>query len=107
MVSPLIPSPSEVQSQFAHIHDDKAAQIVVSHAICLPLATIAVVMRLLSRRLCRTSRLQADDFMVIAALVSPLTSLIIVIVILSDSSLGNIYAMVDPRCRTGHSGIVV
>ena len=76
MPTPLIPSPSEAQYQLAHTNDNRTNQILVSHYICLPLATIAVILRLVSRHLCRAARLQTDDYMVIAAWVylSPLTS---------------------------------
>ena len=70
MPSPLIPSPSQAQYQLAHTSDNLSSQILVSHYICLPLATIAVVLRLLSRHLSKAARLQADDYLVIAAWVS-------------------------------------
>ena len=76
MLSPLIPSPSEAQYQLAHTSDNQSSQILVSHYICLPLATIAVILRLLSRYLCKAARLQADDYIIIAAWVffSPIDS---------------------------------
>lgn len=48
----------------------------MSHYICLPLATMAVILRLVSRYLCKAARLQIDDYMVIAAwvILSPPTS---------------------------------
>ena len=67
MPSPLIASPSEVQRQLAHASDNASSQILVSHYICLPLATIAVILRLLSRYLSKTARLRADDYAVIIA----------------------------------------
>ena len=67
MPSPLIPGPSEIQSQLAHASDVSSNQILVSHYICLPLATIAVILRLVSRVLAKTARLQADDYAVVAA----------------------------------------
>ena len=67
MLSPLIPSPSEAQYQLAHTSDNQSSQILVSHYICLPLATIAVVLRLLSRYLSKAARLQADDYIIVAA----------------------------------------
>ena len=67
MLSPLIPSPSEAQYQLAHTSDNQSSQILVSHYICLPLATIAVVLRLLSRYLSKVARLQADDYIIVAA----------------------------------------
>lgn len=58
---------SEIQYQLAHIHDDRASAIVVSHAVVLPLAVIAVILRFISRRLCR-ARIGADDYMIVTAL---------------------------------------
>ena len=79
MLSPLIPSPSDAQYQYAHISDKQSSPILISHYVCLPLATIAVILRLLSRRLSKAARLQADDALVIAAWVLrlPLTSSVI------------------------------
>ena len=62
------PSYSEIQYQREHIHEDRSSDIVVSHIICITLATVAVTLRFLSRRLCKAAIL-ADDYMIIAALV--------------------------------------
>ena len=62
------PSPSEIQYQLDHIHEDRSSDIVVSHVICLTIATVAVILRFASRRLCKAAIL-ADDYMIIAALV--------------------------------------
>ena len=67
MLSPLIPNPSEARYQLAHISDNQSSRILISHYVCLPLATIAVILRLLSRHLCKAARLQVDDALVIAA----------------------------------------
>lgn len=67
MPSPLIPSPSEAQYQLAHTSDNLSSQILISHYICLPLATVAVILRLVSRHLSKVVHLQADDYLVIAA----------------------------------------
>lgn len=61
-------APSEIQYQIAHINDDRASAIVISHAVVLPLAVVAVILRFISRRLCR-ARIEADDYMIIAALI--------------------------------------
>ena len=76
MLSPLIPNPSDAQYQLAHTIDNQSSRILISHYVCLPLATIAVILRLLSRRLSKAARLQIDDALVIAAWVLqlPLTS---------------------------------
>ena len=67
MPSPLIPTSSEVQSQLANASDNASSQILISHYICLPAATIAIVLRLISRYLSKTARLKLDDYTVIAA----------------------------------------
>ena len=92
MPSPLTPSPSEAQYQLAHNSDNRSSQILISHYICLPLATIAVLLRLISRYLCKAGRLQADDYLVISAWVyhSPLMSNV-----KSSSSVRDGYGNVD------------
>ena len=62
------PNAQEIQYQLAHIHQDRSIDIVVSHAICIVIAVVAVVLRLSSRRICKAPLL-ADDYMTIAALV--------------------------------------
>ena len=59
---------SEVQYQLAHIHADRTSDIVISHAIVLPLAVIAVVARFIARRLCK-AHIGPDDYMIVIALV--------------------------------------
>lgn len=61
-------TPSDVQWQLDHIHDDRSSAIVISHTIVLPLAVIAVILRFMSRRMCNAS-IKADDYMIIFALV--------------------------------------
>lgn len=60
--------PSEVQYQLAHIHEDRASAIIISHAVLLPLAVIAVVARFIARRLCK-AHIGLDDYMIVVALV--------------------------------------
>lgn len=62
------PNAQEIKYQLAHIHEDRSNDIVVSHAICIVIAVVAVVLRFSSRRLCKAPIL-ADDFMSIVALV--------------------------------------
>ena len=54
--------------QSEHINDDKSRAIIISHAVVLPLAFISVVLRFLSRRLCK-AKIMADDLLIIAAMV--------------------------------------
>ena len=61
-------SPSEIQYQLDHINDDRGDDIIISHAVVLPLAVLAVFLRFISRYLCK-ARIGADDYMIIAALV--------------------------------------
>ena len=67
MPSPL--SPAEIKYEVAHIHDDRASNIVISSVICISLATIAVILRFLARRLSK-AKILADDYMMVFALVS-------------------------------------
>ncbi|MCJ1426353.1 hypothetical protein MMC29_004256 [Sticta canariensis] len=62
-----IPTPEEIQYQEEHIHDDRSGDLVTSYAICIAIATTAVLLRLIARRMCKAS-IQADDWMIIFAL---------------------------------------
>ena len=55
-------------AQLAHIHEDRSNDIVISHGICIVIAVVAVVLRFISRKICK-SQLLADDYMIILALV--------------------------------------
>ena len=63
-------SPSEIQSQLAHIHENQSRHIITSGTICLSVAIVAVVLRLISRRLSRARSMLMDDYLVVGALVS-------------------------------------
>ena len=63
-------SPSEIQSQLANIHDNKSRHIITSGAISLSVAVVAVILRLISRRLSRARSMLMDDYLIIGALVS-------------------------------------
>ena len=58
---------SAVLDQEKHINDNKQPDIIAASAICLPLAYIAVILRLVARRLGRIP-LGADDYTVLTAL---------------------------------------
>lgn len=60
--------PSQVQYQLAHINEDRASDIIISHAIVLPLAVIAVIARFTARHLCK-AHIGPDDYMIVVALV--------------------------------------
>ena len=58
----------DIAYQKAHIQDDRSKTIVVSHAICLSLAAIAVLLRFMSRKIGKVA-LERDDYMIFAALI--------------------------------------
>ena len=62
-------SPTEIEYELAHIHDNRSPDIVISAAICISLAIIAVALRLFARRLSKV-KILADDYTTICALVS-------------------------------------
>ena len=61
-------SPQQLQYQKAHIRDDLRSLLLVACAVCWPVACVTVLLRLLARRLTRLP-LQADDYMIVVALV--------------------------------------
>ena len=61
-------TPSEILSQLRHISDDRSSAIILSHAICISLAFLAVILRFTSRRIGHIP-LKADDYLIIGALV--------------------------------------
>ena len=61
-------SPAEIQYEVEHIRQNRAPDIIASYVTCLSLACIAVVLRLVARRISRAS-LQVDDMTIVAALV--------------------------------------
>ena len=67
MPSPL--SPVEIKEEAAHIRDDRRGDIIASCVTCITAAIIVVVLRLFARRLSK-AKILADDYMIIAALVS-------------------------------------
>lgn len=54
--------------QLLHIHDSRVPEIVVSLAVCLPAAYIAVILRFISRRIGKV-QLKADDWWLVAGLI--------------------------------------
>ena len=67
MPSPL--SPAELKYEAANIKDDRSKDLVVSSIICITCAIIAVILRFIARRLSK-AKIMADDYMIVAALVS-------------------------------------
>lgn len=63
-------SPEEIQYQLQHIHEDRSSDLITTFASCTALAYVAVILRLIARRVNR-ARIQADDCWVLIALVIP------------------------------------
>lgn len=64
-----MPSVKKIEYQLAHFHEDRSGELIVSHAACLALASIAAILRLVARSLSRAS-IGADDFISIVALMN-------------------------------------
>ena len=62
------PTPEEIEYQIDHRHESYARETHISMSICLALATTAVVLRVLARRM-KNAALGKDDYMIFAALV--------------------------------------
>lgn len=63
-----LPTPEEIQYQIEHIHDDRSGDMLISNATGIAIAAIAVLLRFISRRMCKAS-IQADDWMILIAMV--------------------------------------
>ena len=61
-------SSQEIAYEEAHIGDNRKADLIVAQAICVPLALIAVILRILARRIVKAPIL-GDDIMIIAGMV--------------------------------------
>ena len=61
--------PAEAQYQLDHINQSRVHDIVSSHIACLVIAVAAIILRFISRRMSKTA-IKADDWMIVAALVS-------------------------------------
>jgi len=62
------PSSGEILYELDNSHDNRAPDLVVSFAICISLAYIAVLLRIGARSVSKAG-LKRDDFMIISALV--------------------------------------
>ena len=58
----------EAQYQLTHIHDSKRISIAVTYTICLPIISIAIILRFVSRRIGRISY-GLDDWVMVMAYV--------------------------------------
>ena len=63
------PTQAEIQYQEYHILDSQAHAVLVACVVCYTLASVAVLFRILSRRLAKAV-LAKDDYMIFLALVS-------------------------------------
>ena len=61
-------SSNSLSTQQVLAKENKTADIIISHTICLVAAFVAVVLRLVSRRISK-SPLKADDHMIVVSLV--------------------------------------
>ncbi len=62
-------TPADILYQQNYKEENKAAQIIAANVVMLASAYVAVALRFLSRRMSHTT-LQADDWMIMAGLVS-------------------------------------
>ena len=64
-----VPTPAEVKYQQEHIEENRVANLIAANAACLTLAFIFVGLRFYSRWM-RRIKCEADDWLVVAGLVS-------------------------------------
>ena len=60
----------EMQDQLDHLHDNKAPQMVAASISFIVISTVAVILRLVARRM-QKIRLGSDDYMIVVSLVRP------------------------------------
>ena len=65
-----LPSINEVEYELSHSREDRGKDILSSFVVCVCLATIAVILRLVARRVSKAA-LKADDYWILISLVSP------------------------------------
>ena len=68
-------TPEDIAFQKAHIKDDRSNDIIVSHAICIAIAFVAVILRFVSRRV-GNLKVSWDDYMIVAAFIFALGEVI-------------------------------
>lgn len=59
----------ELAYQQAHIGESRVQDVVIATVVCLAIAWLSVLLRMISRRIVR-ARLQADDWMILVGVVS-------------------------------------
>ena len=65
-MSVMMPSAAEVEYMYAHANDDRGPDVIAGTTATFTLATIAVILRLIARRISK-SVLRADDWTILAA----------------------------------------
>ena len=68
-------TPEDIAYQKEHIQDDRSNDIIVSHTICIAIASVAVILRFISRRV-GNLKVSWDDYMIVAAFVFALGEVI-------------------------------
>ena len=63
-----VPSPAELQYQLDHPDDNLSPNLIISHAVCLALACVAICLRFTSRHIAEI-KYEADDWLMMPALV--------------------------------------
>ena len=66
---------ADIAYQKAHIRDNRRGDIIFSHAICISIAFLTVVLRFLSRRMGKV-KIAWDDYMIVVAFVFALGEVI-------------------------------
>lgn len=64
----IVPSKADILYQKQHVYDNRGPAIIASHVICFSLASIAVVLRFVSRKIARV-KYEADDWLIVGGLV--------------------------------------
>ena len=62
-------SPAEIQYEIEHVHDDRSKEMIAAFSVMMILACAAVALRIIARHILNLG-LKADDYSIIAALVS-------------------------------------
>ena len=60
--------PAELAYQEAHIHEDRSLGLTIAYVIAIVIATVAVALRVVARRISNAA-LKADDITIVLALV--------------------------------------
>ena len=66
----VLPTSAEVLYMKEHIHESLVPQIIAVNVACMVLALIAILLRIISRRIIG-ARMKTDDWTIIAALACP------------------------------------